>query len=129
MTKQELLSYCFDTYSTEADYPFEEDFETAVLRHTVNQKWYALVMRVSRRKFGIDSDEMIDVVNLKLPLELFGSFDKNDGVYPAYHMNKLHWISVLLPDTADDVLQFLTNASYEATKPKKKRKNQPKRMS
>ena len=120
MTKQEYLNYCADTYGTAADYPFDEDFETAVLRHTDNRKWYAIVMRVSRRKFGMDSDEVIDVVNLKLPTEMFGSFGASDGVYPAYHMNKLHWISVLLPDAPEDVVAFLTNASFEATKTKSK---------
>ena len=120
MTKQEFLEYCLDTYDTVPDYPFDEDFETAVLRHAENKKWYAIAMKVSRRKFGFDSDEVIDVVNLKLPTEMFGSFGATDGVYPAYHMNKFHWISVLLPDAPDDVVQFLVNVSSEATKAKKK---------
>ena len=121
MTKQEFLNNCLDTYGTSPDYPFDEDFETAVLRHADNRKWYAIVMRVSRRKFGIDSDEVIDVVNLKLPTEMLGSFGAADGVYPAYHMNKLHWISVLLPDAPNDVVRFLLNASFEATKSSKKK--------
>jgi predicted DNA-binding protein (MmcQ/YjbR family) len=123
MTKQSFLSYCLSTYGTSPDYPFEEDFVTAVLRHADNKKWYAIVMCVSRRKFGFDSDEIIDVVNLKLPTEMFGSFGTDDGVYPAYHMNKLHWISVLLPDAADDLVEFLVNASYEATREKKQKNN------
>ena len=122
MTRQAFLNYCLDTYGTAADYPFDGDFETAVFRHTDNRKWYAIVMRVSRRKFGCDRDEVVDVVNLKLPGELFGSFDASDDVYPAYHMNKRHWISVLLPDTQDDLIDLLVNASYEATKDKKKRR-------
>ena len=77
-------------------------------------------MKVSRRKFGFSSDEVIDAVNLKLPTEIFGSFGTADGVYPAYHMNKLHWISVLLPDTREDVVRFLVNVSFEATKDKRK---------
>ena len=121
MTKQEFLKFCLTTFGTSPDYPFDEDFETAVLRHVDNRKWYAIVMRVSRRKFGFDSDEVIDVVNLKLPTEMFGSFGAADGVYPAYHMNKLHWISVLLPDTPEDVVRFLVNVSFEATKNKRKR--------
>ena len=124
MTKHSFLSYCSGTYGTLPDYPFDEDFETAVLRHSDNRKWYALVMRVSRRKFGFDSDEVIDVVNLKLPTEMFGSFGAADGVYPAYHMNKLHWISVLLPDAPEDVVQFLVNVSFEATKTTKKKTKQ-----
>ena len=122
MTKQEYLSHCLDAFGTQPDYPFDEDFETAVLRHTDTRKWYAIVMKVSRRKFGMNSDEVIDVVNLKLPMEMFGSFGAADGVYPAYHMNKLHWISVLLPDAPADLTQFLTSVSFEATKQKPKTK-------
>ena len=124
MTKQQFLEYCLTTYGTTPDYPFDDLLETAVFRHADNRKWYAIVMRVSRRKFGFDSDEVIDVVNLKLPTEMFGSFGAADGVYPAYHMNKLHWISVLLPDAPDDVVQFLVNVSFEATKDKRKRKKE-----
>ena len=124
MIKQQFFEYCLNTYGTSPDYPFDEDFETAVMRHSDNRKWYAIVMRVSRRKFGFDSDEVIDVVNLKLPTEMFGSFGAADGVYPAYHMNKLHWISVLLPDASNDVVQFLVNVSFEATRATNKRKTQ-----
>lgn len=120
MTKQQLFEYCLNTYGTSPDSPFDEDFETAVLRHGENRKWYEIVMKVSRRKFGFDSDEVIDGVNLKLPTEMFGSFGVADGVYPAYRMNKLHWISVLLHDTPDDVVRFLVNVSFEATKDKRK---------
>jgi len=120
MTKQSYLTYCLETFGTYPDYPFEGDTLTAVLRHADTRKWYAIVMRVSRKKFGIRSDEMIDVVNLKLPTEMFGSFGAADGVYPAYHMNKQHWISVLLPDAPEDVAYFLTKVSFEATKAKRK---------
>ena len=122
MTKQELFDLCLNLYATSPDYPFDEDFETAVLRHGDTRKWYAIVMRVPRSKFGQGSDEVIDVVNLKLPTEMFGSFGVAEGVYPAYHMNKLHWISVLLPDAPDDVVRFLVNASFEITRAKKKAK-------
>ena len=122
MTKQEFLEYCLDIYGTSPDYPFDDWMESAVLRHANNKKWYAIALRVSRRKFGFDSDEIIDVVNLKLPTEMFGSFVEADGVYPAYHMNKLHWISVLLPDASEDIVQFLVNVSFEATKNKRKHK-------
>lgn len=122
MTKQQFLKHCLTTYGTTPDYPFDEDLETTVLRHSDNRKWYAIAMKVPKHKFGFDSDEMmIDVVNLKLPTEMFGSFGEADGVFPAYHMNKLHWVSVLLPDAPDDVVKFLVNVSFEATKAKRKR--------
>ena len=122
MTKQSFLDYCHNKFGTSPDYPFDEDLETAVLRHADNRKWFALLMKVSRRKFGFDSDKTVDVVNLKLPFEMFGSFGKADGVYPAYHTNKLHWISVLLSDATDETIAFLTGVSYEATKDRSRRK-------
>ena len=123
MTKQEFFELCSSTYCTLPDYPFDDWMGSAVFRHADNKKWFAIILSVSRRKFGIDSDEVIDVVNLKLPIELFGSFGAADGVYPAYHMNKLHWISVLLSDAPNEVVQFLLNASFEATKRKTSNKN------
>ena len=81
-----------------------------------------ILKEVMQKKFGLDSDEIVDVVNLKLPIEVFGSFGASDGVYPAYHMNKLHWISVLLPDAPEDLIMFLTDVSYRATKETPKRK-------
>ena len=125
MTKQSFFSFCLSDFRVSPDYPFDEDFETAVLRHWDNRKWFAIVMQVSRRKFGFDSDETVEVVNLKLPVEMFGSFGKAEGVYPAYHMNKLHWISVLLPDAPDDVVYFLTTVSYEATQSKGTKRSKP----
>ncbi|MBQ8291551.1 MAG: MmcQ/YjbR family DNA-binding protein [Clostridia bacterium] len=121
MTKQEFFEHCLKTYGTTPDYPFGDGLETAVFRHKDNRKWYALLMKLSRRKFGLDSDELIYVVNLKVPMELSCSFGVEDGVYPAYHMNKLHWVSVLLPDATDDVVRFLVSVSFELTEKKKKR--------
>lgn len=115
MTRKEFLAFCESEFGVEPDYPFGGDTETAVLRHGNSRKWFAVAMRVPRRRFGFDSDEATDIVNLKLPVEMFGSFGKEDGVYPAYHMNKLHWVSVFLCDATDSTLKFLTGVSYEAT--------------
>lgn len=73
--KKAFLAFCGAGLGTEPDYPFDEDFWTAVLHHKGSRKWFAVVMRVSRRKFGLDSDEAVDIVNLKIPLEMFGFFD------------------------------------------------------
>ena len=120
MTRKDFFELCLSAYLTSPDHPFGDWMESAVFRHADSKKWFAIALRVSRRKFGFDSDEVVDVVNLKLPTEMLGSFDMSDGVFPAYHMNKLHWISVLLPDATNDVVKFLLHSSFEATKTKKK---------
>ena len=122
MTREQYFSFCRSAFGREPDDPFSGDGEISVLRHADNRKWFALVMKVPGKKFGIDRDGAVDVVNLKLPVEMSGSFGASDGVYPAYHMNKLHWISVLLSEASDETIEFLTNVSYEATKRKPGRK-------
>ena len=98
MKREEFFEYCFDKFGTTPDSPFNKDFETSVFRHTSNGKWFAICMKVSRRKFGF--------------------FGADVGIYPAYHMNKLHWILVLLPDSPEEILRFLTEKSFEATEGK-----------
>ena len=60
MTKQAFFDMCLSCFGTLPDYPFDEDFETAVERHADNRKWYAIVMRVPRSKFGLESDEVCE---------------------------------------------------------------------
>ena len=114
MDKQAFFNYCSERYSTNPDYPWDGE-ETAVLRHKDNKKWFALVMNIERSKLGLDNKQKTDVINLKIPAELLGSFTREDAVYPAYHMNKAHWISIILSDAEDDTVKFLLNASYEIT--------------
>ncbi|MBR6680382.1 MAG: MmcQ/YjbR family DNA-binding protein [Clostridia bacterium] len=116
MNRQQLIALCKEKYDISPDYPFSTSPDAAVLRHPENRKWFALVMQVSKAKFGLDSNETIDVVNLKIAPEIRESFGKSDGVYPAYHMNKSKWISVLLDGSAqDDTTEFLIEVSYQLT--------------
>ena len=120
MDRNEFFKLCSDNYGTMPDYPFEKDFETAVFRHSDNKKWFALFMKVPYIKFGLNKEGSTEVVNLKIPPEMFGSFSEDEGVYPAYHMNKAHWISVLIEEADFETVDFLLNASFFVTKSKKK---------
>ena len=135
MTKQSFFSFCLSDFRVSPDYPFDEDFETAVLRHWDNRKWFAIVMQVSRRKFGFDSDETVEVVNLKLPVEMFGSFGKAEGVYPAYHMNKEYWITAALDGSVPESdikmlldISFCETAKRKAVKKPSRNERRPDRF-
>ena len=120
MTKEDYIAHCERAYGTSPDYPFEDLLDTAVLRHADNRKWYALLMRLSPERLSKEGKEKLTVVNLKMPSELWGSFGEADGVYPAYHMNKAHWVSVVLEEASFETVALLTEASYRATAKKKK---------
>ena len=51
MIRQAFLKHCSDIYAVTPDFPFNDDFETAVFRHFENNKWFAVAMKVARYKF------------------------------------------------------------------------------
>lgn len=118
MTRREFEAVVLEAYGVRADYPFEEDFETGVFRHG-SGKWFAIAMRVSERKIGHGGDSVVDIVNLKCAPEVIESIAGVEaGVYPAYHMNKVHWLTVALEECDEGMLEWLLGISYDLTRKK-----------
>lgn len=123
MTRGEFEVLVRDKYGVFADYPFTDDYESGVFRHTDSGKWFAIAMSVGYGKLGIRSDGNLDIVNLKCPPEIIESVvGAEPGVYPAYHMNKIHWLTATLDGSCDDALvEWLLGVSYDVTRRKNKR--------
>ena len=122
MTREEFEAVVLDAYNVRADYPFEDDFETGVFRHE-SGKWFAIAMNISERKIGRHGDAQIDVVNLKCAPEIIESIvEAETGVYRAYHMNKLHWLTLALDECDAEMLRWLLDISYDLTRRKIARK-------
>ena len=123
MTKQEFAEFVEDQYSIKFDYPFEDEPYAWAFRHDDNKKWFALVMRIPKNKLKIDSNEYIDIVNLKCAPELIDDLWHEKGVYPAYHMNKSHWLTLCLDGTCEDeTIKWVTKISFNLTAKKIKKK-------
>lgn len=122
MNRELVFKICKEKYGTEPDYPFNDRYNSAVLRHRDNRKWYGVILSVSPKVFGLEGDENIDIINLKIDPIMSGSLTADKGIYPAYHMSKTNWISVFLDGSVDeDSLIFLIDISYTLTA-KKQRK-------
>ena len=116
MTRTELENYILSVYNAESDYPWLQYPNFRVFRHVNNKKWFAIIMDIPRNKLGLEGTEHIDIVNFKCNPILIGSFRKEPGFYPGYHMNKEHWISAALDGNAsDETIRLLLDMSYEAT--------------
>ena len=125
MTKEEFKAHILEKYGVIGDNPFEEYDSTLVFRHTSNRKWFALLMTISKRKLGLSSDDKIDVVNVKCPQEIIDSMWQENGIFPAYHMNRAHWLSLALDGSVDNhTIEWLVELSYDLTKPKMPRKKE-----
>lgn len=86
MTRKELINYLKSEYNTSPEYLWKNTPNCAVFRNK-NNKWYGLLIDISKRKFGLDSDEIIDVLNIKADPFLIDVLIEKPGFYRAYHMN------------------------------------------
>ena len=123
MNREELEAYILNHYSTEPDYPWSDTPRAAVFRHAGNRKWFALVMEVPRDKLGLPGTKKLDIVNFKCDPILISSLRGENGIFPAYHMNKASWITAALDGSVPvETIELLLDVSYELTKPKPRRK-------
>ena len=122
MNRNEFIEYVESTYSVTGEHPFSDDNVTTVFRHSENRKWFAIVMTVPRSKIKLEGDGYIDLVNVKCDPEVIYSFHSEKGMFPAYHMNKRHWITAALDGSADDdKIKWLLDISYDLTGIKRKK--------
>ena len=116
ISKEKIFEYAKEKYNTEPEYLWEKYPNDAVLRHNDNKKWYALIVDIEKEKLGLEGKEVIAIINIKCYPEMIGSLRKENGVLPAYHMNKEHWVTLLLDGSLkkEKVLQLL-DLSFELT--------------
>lgn len=118
---KKIMDYAKETYQTEPEYLWARLPEAAVLRNAENHKWYAVLMKIEREKLGLEGTELVWIIDLKCEPLFIGSLLEMEGYFPAYHMNKNHWIGILLDGTVDEaqILELL-DLSYHLTEGKKK---------
>lgn len=115
--RKDILKYVKDNYRTEPDYPWESSPDAGVLRHKINRKWYGLIMEVSYQTVGIEKEGTIDIINIKLDPDMVINLQSQKGFRPAYHMNKVHWITIILDGSVkDDLIYNLIDLSFDLTK-------------
>ena len=118
LTKQNAIAYIRNNYGVAEDYPWD-DSDAFVFRHRVSRKWFCLFMDISASYLGVDDNRVITVVNLKAPRSMRDDLLREEGIYPAYHMNKQHWISLDLRKANKKMLEVLIDMSFKATAMKK----------
>lgn len=123
-----MAAWMEEEFGAEGEFPWEKYPGNGTFKCKGNGKWFAAILTVAfgklekgddgregrkrgdpgageGRKTGQpvhDPEEIVEVVNLKAAAERIPEMIGEPGVYPAWHMNKTHWISVILDDTLED---------------------------
>lgn len=111
-----LLAYVKEAFQGELEYPWSDD--NAVIRRKDNRKWYCLFMPLPVSKLGLEEDRVEVVMNILRD----GETADMKTIFPAYHMNKKSWVSIILDGLVpNDVLFRYVAESYEKAGKGKKR--------
>ena len=112
--KDDYIAWIKTQFGAEPDYPWPDDAPWSFVFRCPNEKWFALVMRIKYRQLGLTSDEEVWVVNMKASQDEIPNLIDKKSIFPAWHMNKKHWITVLLTAATDfNKLCELTQKSWE----------------
>ena len=119
MTKDELIRYVDERYSTDPEYPWDD--EAFIFRHAGNRKWFAVAMRVPYPRLGMEREGSVDIVDVKSSPLLMGAYRAQPGILPGYHMNKEHWLTILLDGSAEEeLIKELLEISFDLTNSRRK---------
>lgn len=126
---ERIADLIFAKYGEKPDFPWREYPDYEVFRHRDNRKWFGLVMNIPPERLhpknpahglrlpaAIGEKKEIHILDLKVPHDEIAALENREGIFPAYHMNAGHWISVLLEDVLpDDFIMELVAKSYAVT--------------
>ena len=108
-----LLDYVKEKYGTIPEEPWEDN-NHATIKTTNTKKWYGIFMSIPYKTLGLEKSGKIDVLNVKLNPELIESLIDKKHFFPAYHMNKKYWITILLDSDMDmDLVKSLIDESFK----------------
>lgn len=120
--RRQVEAYLDETYGVTPEMLWK-DSEAAAIRHNADKKWFGIIMPgIAWRKLGVERDGVVDVMNVKCDPVILPSLMDGQGLFPAYHMNKQHWISIVLDGSVQmEKIMWLLDASYLLTLKKAKR--------
>ena len=112
---EDVLRYVKERYNSTIVKPFKTNPDIKALV-TAKNKWYALFLHIEYNKLKKDSlvDSKVKIINLKHISSKISDITDNRNIFPAYHMNKNHWISVVLDNNIDiEYVKGLIELSYD----------------
>ena len=114
---KEIIEYVKNNYGDELEFLWEKSPKNAVVRRKSRNKWYVVILTISKRKLNLDSNEIIEVINLHNSPEEIEKLIDYKKYFPAYHMNKKHWCTICLDGTVElKEIYKLIDISYELAK-------------
>ena len=116
MKPQTLFIEMETRYGVAPEFLWRVHPDYAVFRHADNRKWFAVLLNPPGANVGLPQVEAVQLLNVKAQPENLLILRGMDGVLPAWHMNKAHWVSLQLAVLPDAVILDLLDDSFLLTR-------------
>lgn len=93
---RKIIGYVREKYGDELQFLWSKFPSNAVWRRKDNGKRYGILLTVSKRKLGLDSDEMIEIIDLRIDPDVLPKLVDDKRYFRGYHMNKKTWMTICL---------------------------------
>lgn len=94
---KEIIKYVKEKYNDDLEFLWKKfPNKNAIWRNKTNNKWYGALLVLSERKLEIESDKIVEIIDLRYPKDKIKQVIDNDKIFPGYHMNKESWITIRL---------------------------------
>ena len=125
--REKVYLYVKKKYGTAPEYLWDRYPGFGVLRHGDNNKWYGIIMDVSKERLGFKGNGKTDILNVKLGDPVMREMLlENEGYLKAYHMGG-NWISILLDGTVsfDNICGLLDESFIITASKQRQEKDRP----
>lgn len=115
---KKLIEYVREKYGDELEFLWAKFPDNAIWRRKDTSKWYAALLTVSKNKLSIKSDEIVEIINLRMKPEELKKIVDNELYFPGWHMNKKNWITIILDGSVsfDEICRRLDESYKLAVK-------------
>lgn len=111
---KQIIEYIKEKYGDNLEYLWSKFPNNAIWRNDKNNKWYGLLLTIPKSKIDGNSDDILEIIDLRYQKELINDIVDYKNIYPGYHMNKKSWITIILDGDVkiENIFKLIDN-SYE----------------
>ena len=123
--KKEIEKYIYNKYKVRPEHPWAGYPDYSTFKDKLSDKWFAVIMRIERGKLGFSEgfskdrgavglEEPVYIIHVKADTALILMLAGTPGFFPGYHMNKRHWLTILLDGSVPpDLIKNHIGSSYD----------------
>ncbi|MGN1356403.1 MAG: MmcQ/YjbR family DNA-binding protein [Succinivibrionaceae bacterium] len=108
-----VIDFVYRNYHQELEFLWPKFPGNGIWRRNDNNKWFGLVLTVDAEKIGLNLQEKIEILDLRMDPGEARLVLAQKGCYPGWHMNKKSWYTMVLNDSVpDNILEQRISQSF-----------------